>query len=239
MKVISPVGFFRKINIPAPLPSILINLRQDDVLAFETVRQLVLTEDGKIAYKPLGWISRGQGSRLSGRDHGKVAVAHTKHPLLYPLPDLLYPEFHLVAILARWPHARLQCGREKFLHVRFKQVRVKLRSRRRDLGSWGRRGTRGGHHETEEFSDVLRTKHVRSRSLKSQPGRKTLPVSRLSLPSFLAQRNVFSNLPGLISLRYHVHTFEPWGRRWFIPLGLRNNSWYPNESPLAPPAQDA
>lgn len=135
-------------SAPSPLSTILVNLCQYDVLASTRSDSVLLHEAGTRALTShsAGFLQVGA---VSEREYGRIGILRTKHPFLYPLPDLLYPELDLIAIFAWRPHARLQCGGKEFLHVRLEHIRIELLPRRGNVGSWGCRGTHGGHHETE------------------------------------------------------------------------------------------
>ena len=101
---LSQVKLLQKVIVPASLPSVLVNLCHHDVLA---LKRSGPTRDGilkALTNRSAVFLEVGG---LSQRDSNKVVPAHTKHPLLHPLPDLLYPELDMIAILVRWPHARL------------------------------------------------------------------------------------------------------------------------------------
>ena len=93
-------------TVPSPLAAILVNLCQHYVFASrqsdgsplhgESARSLTIHLAEFLEVQSVG-----------RREHDRMATPRTKHPLLYPLPNLLYPELDLIAILAWRPHARL------------------------------------------------------------------------------------------------------------------------------------
>ena len=86
-------------DVPSALSTILVNLCQYDVfaLARSDGQSLYETSTGTLTSHLAEFL---QGGAIREREHGKMGTVHTKHPLLYPLSDLFYPEFDLIAILA-------------------------------------------------------------------------------------------------------------------------------------------